>query len=647
MQSITVIGAGEMGHGIAELAAVSGFNVTLVDKEEDYLEEGYEKIEWSVEKLHDDGDIHEGPDKILDRISTTTNFESAVRETDAVIEAVPENLELKQGIFSTLAEEASDDTLLATNTSGIPISDIAEATDAPDRVIGMHFFNPVMLMDLIEIVRGEKTDDDTTEKAVELADAFDRESVVVRKDIPGFITSRTILPYMLEAAWQLHEGAASMEEIDATGKFEAGFPMGPFELADQTGIDVPVKGVDKGAFEEEYFEIAPNQREKVEAGHHGKKSGIGWHDWEDGDGCTASPDDVGNFDPIHVVAPTVNEAARLIEWDVASPDEIDLAMRLGTAYPKGPCRLGDELGLDTVLEALEDNPRHKPVDLLREMVADGKTGADAGDGFYSYEGDEEHHEFHLLEYDHDNESGITTITLDRPERQNTLNRDMFDELATAFDRAAEQRPRCLVVRGNGTFSAGADVSMLADLDQYEFFATPMGEVFTQLEELPFLTIAAIDGHCLGGGLELALACDFRVASESSEFGAPEVTLGLLPGGGGTQRLVRLVGLAKAKELVLLGDTISAAEAADCDLVTRCVPDDEFETAVDDLSQQVASGAPLAQHAAKIALHEGSDAPINSGLTLEKAMTALMLETDDLSEGIQSVYGDSDPKFTGS
>lgn len=646
MDKIAVIGGGEMGHGIAELASANGFRVSMVDQDKELLEDAIENIEWSLEKLVDDGTLQVDPEAAMNRIDTTTDLEKAVVDADAVIEAVPEDIDLKKDVFADLDEYAPPEAILGTNTSGIPITEIANATENPDRVIGMHFFNPVMLMNLIEIVRGEATSDETTRKAVRLTDELDKESVVVRKDVPGFITSRTILPYMLEAAWQLHEENAELEEMDAAGKYGAGFPMGPFELADQTGLDVPVKGVDKGSFREDIFAIAPNQRELVEEGHHGKKTGKGWHDWEDGEGCTATPDQADAFDPVVLIAPTVNEAARLIEWNVADHEEIDLAMRLGTAYPKGPCRLGDSIGLDEIVAALEENPRHEPVDLLREMVADGRTGKEAGEGFYDY-GQETPTEFFTLQYEADADRSVATITLDRPERQNSLNQEMFSELDAAIDLvAAADEIQCLVVRGNGTFCAGADINMVSNLSQYEFVTTPMGEVFTRLEELPTPSIAAIDGHCLGGGLELALGCDFRVASEASELGAMEINLGLLPGGGGTQRLIRTVGYPRAKEMVMLGNRLTAEEANEADLVTRVVPDGEFDERVAELADELASGPPIAQHAAKIAIHQGGDAPLDSGLSLEKAVVALLLETDDLSEGIDAFFSGRDPQFEG-
>lgn len=382
IEKIAVIGGGEMGHGVAELAAVSGFDVTIRDIDEEILEDSLEKIEWSLEKLREKGFVSEEERKrAIGRISVTTDMAEAVGDADAIIEAVPENVDLKQRVFREMEELSPDHALLATNTSGIPITTIGELTENPDKVIGMHFFNPVMLMNLIEIIRGEETSDESVAAAEWLSEQFGKEYVVVRKDVPGFITSRVIGPYMIEAGWQLHEGKGTMEEIDSACKYRLGFPMGPFELLDLTGLDIPVEGREGGTFE---MEISPPHIERFEKGELGRKTGKGWHDWtEEGKGCTASPDQADVYDPLPVIAPTINEAARLIHQDVADPEEIDLAMRLGTAYPKGPCKLGDEIGLDKVLESLRENPRVEPSELLVEMVKEGKTGKEAGEGFYS------------------------------------------------------------------------------------------------------------------------------------------------------------------------------------------------------------------------------------------------------------------------
>lgn len=642
IEKIAVIGAGEMGHGIAELAAINGFKVNIYDIEEDILENAMDKIKWSLEKLAEKEEIDEEVEAPLDRISTTLEIEEAVEDVDLVIEAVLENLELKQSVFEDVDKHSPEDTILATNTSGIPITKIGKGAENEDKVIGLHFFNPPVLMNFVEIVRGEQTSDETVEISEKFCDRLGKEHIVVRKDVEGFVTSRIIGPYMIEGAWQLYEDKGEMEEIDAACKYNFGFPMGPLELADQTGLDIPVEGAEGEGSE---MEIPPNQLEKVENEQLGKKTGEGWHDWtEDGEGCTASPDQADAFDPLPIIAPTINEAARLIQMDVADADEIDLAMRMATAYPKGPCRLGDELGLDTIVETLEESERYEPVDLLLEMVDEGKTGKDAGEGFYTYESEEE--EYFTIQFEKNPEEKLATITIDRPDRMNALNMEVFEELDDAFDKLKrDDEIQCLVLRGAGDhLCAGADVSMLNNISPAQ--APTMPDVFSKLEELPQMTIAAIDGFCVGGGMELSAACDFRIATEDAELGQPEINLGIIPGGGGTQRLTRLVGMAKAKEIVILGKNLSGSEAEELNLVTKAVPKEDLEETLNEMIEKITSGPPIAQRLAKEAINKGVDAPLPSGLAVEKAGFGILLGTKDAEEGIDAFLDSREPDFEG-
>ncbi len=643
IEKISVIGAGEMGHGIAELAAMSGFKVNLYDIEEEILDDAMNKIEWSLEKLVEKEKLSDEEfEKSLNRISTTTDISEVVSDVDLVIEATPENLELKQSVFEDIDKYSSEDTILATNTSGIPITKIAKGAENQEKVIGLHFFNPPVLMNFIEIIRGEQTSDETVKISEKFCDKLGKEHIVVRKDVEGFVTSRIIGPYMIEGAWQLHENKAEMEEIDAACKFNLGFPMGPLELADQTGLDIPVEGSEG---EGSHLEIPPNQLEKVENEELGKKTGKGWHDWtEDGEGCTASPDQSDVFDPLPIVAPTINEAARLIQMDVADAEEIDLAMRMATAYPKGPCRLGDELGLDSIVETLEESERYDPVDLLLEMVDEGRTGKDSGEGFYSYDSEEE--EYFTIQFEKNSEEKTATITLDRPDRMNALNMEVFQELDNAFQKLKnDEKIQCLVLRGAGDhFCAGADVSMLNNITPAK--APNMPDVFSTLEELPQITVAEIKGYCVGGGMELAAACDFRIADENAELGQPEINLGLIPGGGGTQRLTRLVGMAKAKEIVILGENLTGAEAEDLNLVTKAVGRENLEETLNELVEKITSGPPIAQRLAKEAINKGEDAPLPSGLAIEKTGFGILLGTKDAEEGIDAFLDSRKPDFEG-
>ncbi|RLI08524.1 crotonase [Candidatus Bathyarchaeota archaeon] len=246
---------------------------------------------------------------------------------------------------------------------------------------------------------------------------------------------------------------------------------------------------------------------------------------------------------------------------------------------------------------------------------------------------------------------ILWITLNRPHRLNAFNDVMVMELSDALDRAEEDPGvRCVIIIGEGdrAFSAGADVTMFPKLTpQKAVDASRLGqEVFSKVESMSKPVIAAINGYALGGGLELALACDFRIAAEHAELGNPEIRLGILPGWGGTQRLVRLVGLAKAKEIVLLGDRIPAEEALKIGLVNKVVPFEKLREEARALAKRLCEGPPLAIKYAKWLLNFGTQAPLDIGLRLESGIFGVLFTTKDMREGIEAFMSKRKPEFKG-
>ncbi len=391
MKKAVVIGAGVMGHGICELLALAGLEVTLVDIEEDILKKAVDDIKWSLEKFVEKKRIKEKDAKTaLSNIKTSIDLEEAVKDVDLVIEAVPENLDLKKSIFKKLDRAAPTHAILASNTSSLSITEMAKATGRQEKVVGIHFFNPPMLMALVEVIRGEGTSEDTMHSTVELVKKLGKTPIVVRKDVRGFIVNRILGTVLNEAFWVVHRGEATMEEVDAAVKYKAGFPMGAFELADVIGLDVMHEVLN--VLEEAYGEAAkacPVVKSLFKEGNLGRKTGKGFYDWKEG--RPKIPFRLaGKFDIQRLYAVAVNEAARLIHEDVAGPEDIDQGMKLGTGWPSGPCEQGDKLGLDNVLEKLKDlhvrygEEVYRPCPLLEEYVGKGWTGRGAGRGFYEY-----------------------------------------------------------------------------------------------------------------------------------------------------------------------------------------------------------------------------------------------------------------------
>ena len=641
---VTVLGAGSMGHGITEVVALAGYQVTMRDIEQELVDDGYEDIEWSLEKLAEKGLIDQAPADVMERVDTAVDLETATEDADLVIEAAPEQMEIKKDIFGQLDEYTPEGAILASNTSSLSITEIASATDRPEQVCGMHFFNPPVKMELVEVIYGDETSDDTAETAYEFVESIDKTPIYVRKDVNGFVVNSVLGPFGDEAAWMASEGVASVEEIDAAMVHGRGYPMGPFELSDMTGIDIGYH-VRKEAGKP----IPPIVEEKVEAEELGQKTGKGYYDYEDGEGTTYEAGQGEDVDTLRIEARIINEAAKLIGNDVATAEAIDTGLRLGAGFPEGPCRRADKIGLDTVLEKLDSlheeygEERYEAADYLRELVEEGNTGEDAGAGFYDY-GDSAERDYTTINHTL-GDDGLLEIELDRQARMNALNADMMDEIVHLLENVDVDEVRAVTFEGAGdrAFCAGADITGFAGIEPHEVEVTP---VFQTVNDFPRPTLAKIDGYCLGGGNELALACDLRIATEDSEFGFPEINLGLIPGGGGTQRAMRMLTEARAKELVFRGNRIDGELAEEWGLINRAVEADEFDETVEEYVSDLVSGPPIALRKAKKVMNEGRDQDISAGLELESQAFGLLLSTDDMMEGASAFMEDREPEFEG-
>jgi 3-hydroxybutyryl-CoA dehydrogenase len=273
-EHVLVVGAGQMGGGIAQVVAGSGRRVSLYDSAPGAVEHGLETMRRSLGKLAEKGGP--SPDDVLDRVQAVDDLVPA----DLMVEAVIEDAAVKEDVFRRADETLSPEAVLASNTSSIPISTLAAATNRPDRVIGMHFFNPVPMMSLVEVVRGKETSDETAAAITELARELGK-TPAVANDFPGFVSNRILMPFINEAVWALHEGVAEPEAIDTIAKLGFAHPMGPLALADLIGLDtcVAIMEVLRDGFGDERYEPCPLLREHVAAGRLGRKSGRGFFDY--------------------------------------------------------------------------------------------------------------------------------------------------------------------------------------------------------------------------------------------------------------------------------------------------------------------------------------------------------------------------------
>lgn len=280
VRTISVLGAGQMGAGIAQVAAVSGYDVIMRDIEERFVAGGFSKIEKGLQRSVVKGSLNADEARIIrGRIQGTLNLADAAR-ADLVIEAVPEEPELKKSVLREIDGLAPSSTILASNTSSIGIGDLAAATRRADRFVGMHFFNPVPVMKLVEVVRGKATSDATVATALEVCARMGKTAVEVH-DFPGFVSNRVLMPMINEAVLALQEGVATKEAIDTVMKLGANHPMGPLELADFIGLDtcMNIMEVLRKGFGSEKYAPAPLLRQMVSQGRLGKKSGHGFYDY--------------------------------------------------------------------------------------------------------------------------------------------------------------------------------------------------------------------------------------------------------------------------------------------------------------------------------------------------------------------------------
>lgn len=282
IRRIAVLGAGLMGHGIAQVAAQVGkYEVNLRDVEQRFVDGGMGMIRGSLERFAKKGQLAEADmDTILARIHPTLDLKEAVAEADLIIEAVPENVELKKATFREVDAYAPHHAIIASNTSSVSITEMASATKRPDKVCGMHFFNPPQLMKLIEVIRGAKTSEETVETVLAVARKMEKETVLVKKDSPGFIVNRILIPALNEAIALYWEGVADRDDIDKAIKLGLNWPMGPLTLLDYIGLDTTLAIADVLTSElDPKFHATIGLKQMVKAQLLGRKTGKGFYDW--------------------------------------------------------------------------------------------------------------------------------------------------------------------------------------------------------------------------------------------------------------------------------------------------------------------------------------------------------------------------------
>ncbi len=623
IKKVGVVGCGLMGSGIAQTVAEGGFDVIVREPTPELLEKGLERIRDFMAKGVERGKMTpQRRDEVWARIRGTTDL-SDMADCDLVIEAITEDFEAKKTLFAELDQICKPSAIFATNTSSFRVADFAALTKRPHLFAGLHYFFPPVINKLLEVVRARDTAPEVIETLLNFGRLTGKLPILVL-DSPGFAVNRFFIAWYNESIRMLDEGVANIPTIDAAACETFGVTMGPFKLINVSGVPLAYHAaVSLTQSIGEFYTPAKALRELYESGQLWDLS--------------------GEVDPARkqavaerLIAVVCSVAARVVEEGVATIEDVDRGATVGLRWNKGPFAMMNDLGLERVLELMKPLEEKYPgfiPDLLKKQAASGQP-------------------WPLRQVRLSIDGAIATIMMSRPEALNALNRKVLQELKDALAQVrANGAVRVVIITGEGNaFIAGADIKemqALADDPAAIREFTEFGQgVLRDIETLPQPVIAAINGFALGGGLELALACDIRIASSDARLGLPEVGLGIMPGLGGTQRTPRLAGRGVASELIFTGDLISAEEAARMGLVNRVVAPTQLMQTARQMAERIASRAPIAVARAKAAILAAERLPLEEGLALEVDLASEVHATADRAEGMRAFVEKRAPVFTG-
>ena len=658
-----VVGGGTMGGEIAQAIAAADIPVVIKDIEQDLVDAAIEKARGVTEgqlgslvkkeKLtQEQADAR--LEEVMGQISGTLTY-AEFADVDLVIEAVPEKMEVKQTVFRELDEATPGQAILASNTSSLSISEMAEATLRPDKVVGAHFFWPASVMPLVEVILGDLTSEETAMATYNFAQTI-RKQPITCGEVPGFVVNRILISAASEIWRAQEEQGLSIQKIDEGIGGANVVPMPPFVLADMSGLDIGLHTAEylKESYGDSFY-VHQGMKKLVSEGKLGAKTG-GEGFYKDGQPQVegdADPD-VGELVDLFTCKALI-EACLVLEEGVASTRDIDVGMMAGTGldprrnlFP--PFWKADLEGLDTVLEKIEGleerhGERFAPPTTLKRLVAQGRLGLKTGQGFYPYPQPDEGEQPEKVKLE--TRGRVAIAWLVNPP-MNAVSPDVIRDLATVWERVKDSGEVGAMVIASSiplVYSAGADIKAFTSMDEAgggELVDTGHA-LLRDFGQARVATIAAVNALAFGGGCELAMACDVRLAAEAAVFGQPEIKLGIIPGFGGTQRLPRLVGPNKALEMNLIGDAVSSNEALDDGLVNRVVPDHELFDAALAWGRKLAGQAPLAVEQVKRVSHKGD---LDEGIEAEKEGFEKAFRTEDAKEGISAFLGKRTPRWKG-
>ncbi len=623
---ICVLGAGNMGSGIAQACAQAGYTVRVRDVTPEMVARGRGLIERMLDgAIQRKKSTPEKKAEVLGRITFTTELSAAVPGAALVIEAVFEEEAVKQALFREVAGLVGPDVIVATNTSSLSVTRLAASFPEPGRFAGLHFFFPAAINKLLEVIGGEATRPEVLDELERFGYRLRKIPIRVR-DRAGFAVNRFFVPYLNEATRIHEEGIASLATIEEVGRELFGATLGPFELMNVTGI--PIAYHSMGSLEAAFgpaYRASEALKRQFEANRP-------WA-WKE---TTVEPDRKGAVRD-RFLGLVLGIATELVEEGVATAEATDRGATVGLRWARGPFALLNSVGLPAAAERVEAYAKRWGASF--PVAGELRRRARAGETSWP------------LRYVRVERRGaVAWVLLDRPEVLNSLNSDLLGQLRGAFEGLRDDPElRVVVLAGSSpVFAAGADIAEMSTktLPEGREFGYVGQATCEAIASFPHPVIALVEGYALGGGLELAVACDLIVAADDARLGLPEASVGIHPGMGGASRLTRLIGRARTKYLVYLAQPIGATEAVRLGIVLTTYPAASAREEAQRLAETIASRAPLALGWAKRMIDLGMDLPLAGALRLEGESAGYTFSTDDQDEGMKAFLERRPPRFTG-
>lgn len=672
IRTLAVIGAGNMGSGIAQKMATEGFPVILVDLDDAKVARGLDTIATTLAQGVERKIFRpEQAEAIRGRIRGTADW-SALAEADLVVEAVFEDLKVKRDVFERLERHARPDAILGSNTSSFAVADLARGMKHPERIVGLHYFYHPAKNRLVEVIPGEATSDETVRRAWSLQEQIGK-TPIHSADASGFIVNRYFVPWLNEAVRLLEDGVADIPTIEAACKKTFGVGMGPFELMNVTGV--PIAKHAAATLGEAFGAMYAPAKALVAQVESGKNWSL------DGTADPAKLDAVSR----RMLAVVFLVATQLVDEEVGTIEDTDIGARVGLRWPRGPFEMMNRYGVEEAAALVGEFGGSWDIPVPGMLSLQVRA----------------HRPFAFTYVKSEVKDGIATLTLDRPDAMNALNEAVVGQLAERFhEAAANPAVKGIVLAGSGkAFVAGADIRFFVrnldsgDLDRIHDFTKQGQDLLRAIDTCPKPVVARLHGLALGGGVELALACDWLIATPKCTVAFPETGIGIYPGLGGTQRTSRRVGTGLTRWLVFTGQTLGAEEAKAIGFVDEVVPHEALDAAVrraigagipsdrtrptlaarhtalerffasdvealregkadaagdeglQKAMKRVGFKAPVALRLSAKLIDEGATLPLEQGLDLELAHLHEVFRTKDAYEGL-STLGKRAPVFEG-